>query len=94
MALVFGLLHGLGFASALGTIGLPRSDVPLALLTFNIGVEIGQLIFVASVLVVAWLASRREIPRSILRRARPGLAYGIGTFAAFWFFERISAFAG
>ncbi|MGO6986973.1 HupE/UreJ family protein, partial [Rhizobium leguminosarum] len=52
VAFAFGLLHGFGFAGALMEIGLPQSDVPLSLLTFNLGVEAGQLIFVAAALVV------------------------------------------
>jgi len=87
----FGLLHGLGFAAALGQIGLPQSAVPAALLFFNVGVEIGQLIFVAIVLSLMWLANRYRIfniPQSV--RLIP--TYVIGSVAMFWVIQRIGAF--
>jgi hydrogenase/urease accessory protein HupE len=93
----FGLLHGFGFAGALKEIGLPQSDVPLALLSFNLGVEIGQLLFVASVLVIGYIL-RRIVPRFIASVRRPGSgvaqasAYLIGGVSAAWFVERIVAF--
>ena len=96
MAFAFGLLHGLGFASALLEIGLPEGDVPLALLAFNLGVEAGQILFIAVVLALGaafarlYPAGRRQVlPGS------PGLrtaAYAIGTLAAFWVFERMVVF--
>ena len=55
VAFAFGLLHGLGFAGALADIGLPQGEIPAALLFFNVSVEIGQLIFVAAVLLLAWM---------------------------------------
>ena len=64
VAFSFGLLHGLGFASALIDIGLPQGDIPLALLTFNVGVEVGQLAFIAAVLGVMQLAKQFRIPDS------------------------------
>jgi len=92
VAFVFGLLHGFGFASALVEIGLPRSDVPLALLAFNIGVELGQLAFVAAVLCAWALLHRMRLPAFVTRRALPLATYGIGSLAAFWFFERLAGF--
>jgi len=89
LAFLFGLLHGLGFAGALSEIGLPAGDVPLALLTFNAGVELGQLAFVAVAAAVFELV-RRCLPRRPWMVVVP--AYGIGTLAAFWCFERISGF--
>lgn len=93
----FGLLHGLGFASALVEIGLPEGEVPLALFSFNIGVEIGQLMFVSAVLVTA--AALRFLSRrlydSLATRGRSGarvMAYGIGTVSAFWFLTRLAVF--
>jgi hydrogenase/urease accessory protein HupE len=88
VAFIFGLLHGLGFAGALREIGLPPGDIPLALLAFNLGVEAGQLAFVAVVLVVMALDKRiysNTLPKWL------GLlpAYAIGTVAAFWTLERI-----
>ena len=96
VAFAFGLLHGLGFASALREIGLPEGDVPLALFAFNIGVEAGQIVFIAVVLALG-TALARLFPEGG-RRFLPGspglsaVAYGIGTLAAFWVFERLAVF--
>jgi hydrogenase/urease accessory protein HupE len=92
VAFSFGLLHGFGFAGALSEIGLPRGDIPLALLTFNVGVEIGQLIFIAAVLVSLALARRIPIHHDLSRHALPVATYAIGTLAAFWFVERVAGF--
>lgn len=92
VAFCFGLLHGFGFAGALTDIGLPQRDLPLALLTFNVGVEIGQLMFVTLVLAVRALLLLCRLPRPALAYARPIASYGLGTMAAFWFFERVSTF--
>jgi len=90
VAFAFGLLHGFGFAGALKEIGLPQVDVPLALLTFNLGVEAGQLLFVAGMLVVfRALSALIAMPWA---RLRPAAAYIIGTLALVWFIERIAAF--
>lgn len=63
----FGLLHGFGFASALGEIGLPQTEIPVALLAFNLGVETGQLLFICAIVCFAWIISRfillLQIPR-------------------------------
>jgi hypothetical protein len=86
VAFAFGLLHGFGFAGALREIGLPEQAIPLALLFFNVGVELGQLLFIAGVLVLGVLL------RSALRAPpawAPRLtAYVIGSVAAVWVFER------
>jgi hydrogenase/urease accessory protein HupE len=92
VAFTFGLLHGLGFASALIDIGLPQGDVPIALLAFNIGVEVGQLAFIAAVLGVMQLAKQFRIPENVERRLRTVTAYGVGVVAAFWFVERLAGF--
>jgi hydrogenase/urease accessory protein HupE len=89
MALCFGLLHGLGFAGALREIGLPAGDVPLALASFNAGVEAGQIAFVALVLGVGWLGTRLAGPPPRWGRLIP--VYTMGALAAFWCFERIAA---
>ncbi len=90
VALVFGLLHGLGFAGALREIGLPQGDVPLALLAFNLGVEAGQLAFVCVVLAALWLF--RRVALSSLPHGLGQLpAYAIGSVAAFWTIERLLA---
>ncbi len=87
LAFLFGLVHGLGFAGALKEIGLPQNYLPTALLTFNVGVEIGQLMTVAT----AWLVWRllRRWPMVELGR-RPAL-YGIGSMAAYWSWSRVVA---
>lgn len=92
VAFCFGLLHGLGFASALAGIGLPRGDIPLALAAFNVGVEVGQLAFIAVVLGVLALARRIKLAVSLAPYARPAAPYAIGIVASFWFFERLAKF--
>lgn len=94
VAFSFGLLHGFGFAGALTSIGLPQGDVPLALFAFNVGVEIGQLAFIAAVLALLALAKRLPLSRPLTQRALPAATYAIGTLAAFWFFERVAGFWG
>jgi len=90
VAFVFGLLHGLGFAGALAEVGLPQTAIPLALLMFNVGVELGQLSFVAAVLGSVYLVTR-GLDKSLTWA--PGLtAYGIGAMAAFWTVERVVSF--
>lgn len=91
VAFTFGLLHGLGFASALAEIGLPRNNVPLALLFFNIGVEIGQVMFVAALVVISSVARRLSKPAQ-LSTVRIVGCYGIGGLASYWLFDRISGF--
>jgi hypothetical protein len=88
VAFAFGLLHGLGFAGALTALGLAPGEIPLALLFFNVGVEIGQLLFVGACLALAW--ALRQLQVSWPRWAVPLPAYAIGTIAAFWFIERTS----
>jgi hydrogenase/urease accessory protein HupE len=92
VAFCFGLLHGFGFAGALAEIGLPRHDLPLALFTFNVGVELGQLAFVAFVLAMRALLLRFRLPEFALRHAQPAASYVLGTLAAFWFFQRVADF--
>jgi hydrogenase/urease accessory protein HupE len=92
VAFSFGLLHGFGFAGALTSIGLPKDDVPLALFAFNVGVEVGQLLFIAVVLGLLALAKRVPLPHPVARRALPVASYVIGALAAFWFIERLSGF--
>jgi hydrogenase/urease accessory protein HupE len=90
VAFAFGLLHGLGFAGALSEVGLPEGHIPLALLFFNIGVEIGQLLFIATALCLFALV--RRIRMSGPRWADLAPPYVIGSVAMFWVFERIAAF--
>ncbi|MEO1080040.1 MAG: HupE/UreJ family protein [Pseudomonadota bacterium] len=91
VAFAFGLLHGFGFAGALEEVGLAATAVPLALLMFNVGVEIGQLIFVSACALPMVLLGK--FAAGTLPALRSGLAYGIGAIAAFWTIERIAAFA-
>jgi hydrogenase/urease accessory protein HupE len=94
VAFIFGLLHGLGFAGALAQIGLPQSAIPLALLFFNVGVEFGQLFFIACVFSI--IALGRVITRRI-RMEQPAWIsnvppYIIGSAAAFWTIQRLVNF--
>jgi len=100
VAFTFGLLHGFGFAGALHQVGLPHGSIPLALLSFNAGVELGQLIFVLGVVAL------RHVVRRLLGSARAAgagattagaraeiaVAYAIGAVAMYWVIERTSAF--
>jgi len=85
VAFLFGLVHGLGFAGALKEIGLPANYLPTALLTFNVGVEIGQLLAVA----VVWLGWRALRRWPVVLQSRVPLLYAIGCVAAFWSWSRI-----
>jgi hypothetical protein len=92
VAFAFGLLHGFGFASGLAQLGLPKGEVPLALLLFNVGVEIGQLAFVAVVLLL-------ERAFRVLQVAWPGLVerlpgYAVGTLGAYWTIQRVVMLLG
>jgi hydrogenase/urease accessory protein HupE len=89
MALLFGLLHGLGFAGALREVGLPSGEIPLALFSFNVGIEVGQLIFVAAVLIV-WRLTAGLVAGAPGWLARAPV-YVMGSLAAFWMFQRIAA---
>jgi hydrogenase/urease accessory protein HupE len=90
VAFAFGLLHGLGFAGALAETGLPQNDIPLALLMFNIGVELGQLLFIAGVVTIVLLLRRLRNEWPAWARLTP--AYCIGGVAAFWFIQRVNGF--
>jgi len=85
-AALFGSLHGVGFASGLSTAGLPRSEIPLALLAFNLGVEVGQLAFIALALLVAKSWRVLEITWSPQMTRLPG--YVLGVSGAFWTLDR------
>jgi hydrogenase/urease accessory protein HupE len=94
VAFTFGLLHGFGFAGALAEVGLPASSIPIALLFFNIGVEMGQLLFVGTVLACSAIfrrvADRLRLPQPAwIWRVPP---YAIGAIASFWLIERLAAF--
>lgn len=89
VSFLFGLVHGLGFAGALKSIGLPQSHLPLALLCFNVGVEIGQLF----VVLLAYGIVSLPIPQRWLERGRTPALYAIGIVAAYWSWQRIAAIA-
>lgn len=89
VAFTFGLLHGSGFASALAAVGLPQQNIPLALGFFNVGVEVGQILFILVAMVVIKLISiKKEWPYLIKKIP----AYSIGSLAAFWLIERVVSF--
>jgi HupE / UreJ protein len=92
VAFVFGLLHGFGFSSALTGAGLPRADLPAALLGFNVGVEIGQLAFVLLVLAMEWAFRALQIRWPRWAQALPG--YAVGTLGAFWTIQRTAILLG
>ena len=92
VAFVFGLLHGLGFAGALSEVGLPSHAIPLALLFFNIGVEVGQLLFVAAVITLRGLWLR--VAERPMGWAQMPATYAIGGVAAFWTIDRVAGFWG
>ncbi|MEM6486920.1 MAG: HupE/UreJ family protein [Pseudomonadota bacterium] len=92
VAFLFGLLHGFGFADGLAALGLPDGAGLVALLGFNIGVEAGQLTFVAVALALAW--STRVLHLTLPERGALLPAYGLGGIAMFWFFDRTAVLFG
>ena len=95
----FGLLHGFGFAAVLGETGLPQTEIPAALLFFNLGVELGQIIFVAGVIAayqLIRLAARaigdRDLSIDALRPLQTPAAYAVGILASFWMIQRVATF--
>lgn len=91
VAFIFGLVHGLGFAGALKEIGLPEQHLPAALLSFNVGVEIGQLLTVALAFAVSRLLPHLAALWPRAAQARTALLYGIGSLAAYWSWSRVAA---
>ncbi len=85
VAFAFGLLHGFGFAGALTSIGLPQTTIPAALLFFNVGVEIGQILFILVVITVIWLLKKSKINFPNWVKLIP--VYGIGYIASMWLIE-------
>ena len=88
VAFGFGLVHGLGFASALNALGLPDREIPPALFFFNVGVEIGQVLFVLAILALRGTISRLGV--TVPSWAEQVPAYGIGIVATFWFAQRVT----
>ena len=91
VAFSFGLLHGFGFAGALAEVGLPQKAIPVALLTFNVGVELGQLMFVAVALLAGAALRRVPLPRPAWMPF--AIPYAIGCVAMFWVIERVGSFS-
>jgi len=89
IAFLFGLLHGCAFAGALAEVGLPRDAIPLSLFLFNVGVEIGQLMFIAVIIGIGWMLTR--LPWRMPHWMRWVPPYAIGSLSAFWFIERLQA---
>lgn len=94
MALGFGLLHGLGFAGALAEIGLPVGDIPLALFSFNVGIELGQLLLVAGILSAFAVVSRVPLTRALAAPGTRLVAYAMGTLSVYWILERSESLVG
>jgi hydrogenase/urease accessory protein HupE len=92
VAFVFGLLHGFGFASGLSTTGMPKAELPWALLWFNVGVELGQLVFVFLALGLVWSFKTLEIRWPRWAQALPG--YTVGSLGAYWTIQRTIIFLG
>ncbi|MCQ9379150.1 HupE/UreJ family protein [Methyloversatilis sp. XJ19-49] len=88
VAFAFGLLHGFGFASGLAQIGLPEAEIPLALLMFNVGVEVGQLGFVIGMLLLARSIRLLQLERNEMLQRLPG--YVVGSMGAFWTLQRVA----
>ncbi len=91
VAFVFGLLHGFGFAGALAEVGLPEQAIPVALVFFNVGVEIGQLLFISVVLLLGWALHKLKHPK-LLDWIETLVVYSIGGLSSFWLFGRIATF--
>ena len=89
-AFTFGLLHGLGFASALSEVGLPQRAIPLSLLFFNVGVELGQFLFIT--VVAAVVVAAKRIPIHVPCRAELFPPYAVGAVAMFWTLQRVASF--
>ena len=92
MAGLFGLLHGLGFAGALSKIGLPGGEIPLALFSFNVGIELGQLGFVALTLIVLYSLKQIELRWPAWVEVVPG--YIVGSLGAYWTIDRVAILLG
>ncbi len=93
VSVCFGLLHGFGFASVLKEIGLPQTELATSLLFFNIGVEIGQIMFIFAVIILfKILLAITNISNDKLRKLEVPAAYVVGSLASFWMVERVYSF--
>ncbi|MDF1879656.1 HupE/UreJ family protein [Sulfurimonas sp. SAG-AH-194-C20] len=90
VAFIFGLLHGFGFSSALKSIGLPQDEIPLSLFAFNVGIELGQLLFIAFVGTLLFILKKYQPTLNLyLRKTTP---YFIGMFSSYWLIDRVLGF--
>jgi hydrogenase/urease accessory protein HupE len=93
IAFAFGLLHGCAFAGALAEVGIPQDHIPLALFLFNLGVELGQLLFIAAASLTLWALARvvglAQVAGRMPSWIRLVAPYAIGSFASYWFIERL-----
>lgn len=85
----FGLIHGLGFAGALAEVGLPATEQMGALVGFNLGVELGQIVLLTSLMIVAKMAQRMKIPSVYAVRAKAFGMYAVGSLGVFWILQRL-----
>jgi hypothetical protein len=85
---LFGLLHGFGFAGALGDIGFPQRQIPVALLSFNLGVELGQILFTLAVMLIFYILKKSNW-RQLDWTRHVAIPYAIGGIACFWFIQRV-----
>jgi len=90
ISFIFGLLHGFGFSNVLKSIGLPQEELGLSLFAFNVGIELGQLLFITVILTILTLLKR--LYKGSLEKLQKVIVYAIGVTAAFWFIERIMLF--
>lgn len=91
VAFIFGLLHGFGFAGALNEVGVPQNAITIALIFFNVGVEIGQILFVATVVTIGYMIHYFNRPH-LVEKLKIVIVYFIGTMSTFWVIERVSSF--
>ncbi len=90
VAFIFGLLHGFGFSSALKSIGLPQDEIPLSLFAFNVGIELGQLLFIALVGTLLFVVKKYQATlNQYVRKITP---YFIGMFSSYWLIDRVLSF--
>ena len=100
VASTFGLLHGFGFAAVLGETGLPQTEIPAALLFFNVGVEVGQILFVLAVIAAyqlvrfaaSGLLADYDLSIDALRPLQTPAAYAVGILGSFWMIQRVATF--
>lgn len=90
IAFIFGLLHGFGFSNVLKSIGLPQDEIPLSLFAFNVGIELGQLLFILFASIALWGISK--IIKNFHEKSKPYFGYFIGIVSSFWLIQRVLSF--